>query len=170
MQNKTKRVIAATFLLVVGAFIFIVGFSQQNTDKQAEIDNWKRVRTSQASGSAEGHVTEVTRQSETVRSGKARRIVVTYCPEYTFLVSGKNYTARAVGDDCKGARADIPEDASATIAYDTSNPAIAFVKSDATDAYYKDSDGSVIFAAVLGGVLFVSGALALVVTLRGKKA
>jgi len=170
MQNKTKRIIAATLLMAVGAFIFIAGFSQQNTDKQAEINNWKRVSTSQSSGSAEGHVTKVVSRSETVRSGKARRVVMTYCAEYTFSVSGKDYTAQEVGDGCKRARAEVSEDATATIVYDTSNPAIAFVKSDATDAHYKDGDGSIIFAVVLGSLLIIGGGFALTTTLRGKKA
>ncbi|HMS93241.1 MAG TPA: DUF3592 domain-containing protein [Candidatus Saccharibacteria bacterium] len=145
-----KKLIAGIILIGLGIGMFALGFTPKNSEITAEIDSWKRV--SKEGIEAQGTLASTESVTRTEGTRRNRKIVTAYCNVYEFTADSKTYTAKAVGDDCKETRDEAQKTTTATIAYDQADPATAFVKSDATVAYYKDTDSrlaSVIFGTVL---------------------
>lgn len=156
-MNK-KKLIAGVFLLIVGVGLIILGFMPQNEDRQAAVNAWNELKeTPGVEGVVES--TQTTSRSEGTRYN--RHLETYYCPVYSFPVNDQKETVRAVGDDCKESRDDVVIGSTATIVYEDSNPDEAFVKSDATEAFYKDSNGGQWVAWVMGIFLALIGALGL---------
>lgn len=155
---KKKLVIFGLLFIVGGIGLAFIGFLPKNTDVQKDVDNWNRL--SGGTGTqVEGRAVSVQSQTQTEGVRGSRKIATVYCAVYEYAYTGGVATAKAVGDDCKDSKDQVVLGSNATILYDPNAPTTAFVKSDATAAFYKDRADSNIVAVVIGALLVVLGAV-----------
>lgn len=157
-MNK-KKLIIGIVAIVAGVIFAGLGFLPQNSERQAMIDSWKQVK--ETGIETEGTVVSI--ESDTVTEGarRSRHIDTVYCPVYQYTVGNDVYTVRAVGDDCKETRDEVVLGSTATVAYKEAERDTAFVKSDATEAFYANSDGAKWIALGIGLFLVLLGVLAI---------
>ncbi len=158
-MNK-KLLVAGLIFTVIGAGIAILGFMPQNTERQANVDNWNRLNGG-AGSETEAVIVNTSTQLLTEGARRNRTINTVYCAVYEYTVAGSTKTVTAVGDDCKETADEVVKGETGTVIYDEADPTIAFVKSDASDAFYKDTNGSQIVAVVLGLAMLIIGVLSL---------
>lgn len=149
-----KKLIAGVILIALGIGMFALGFTPKNSEISAEIDSWKQV--SKEGKEAQGTLSSAQSVTRTEGTRRNRKVVTVYCNAYQFTVDNKTYTAKAVGDDCKDTRDETQKITTAAIVYSQTDPATAFVKSDATAAHYKNTDGRWV-SVILGVVLVLIG-------------
>lgn len=159
-MNK-KVLFGGILFIIIGVTIAVFGFMPANSERKADTDNWNRLSAG-AGKEATGTVVDTEYDARTEGSRRSRTINAYYCPVYEFVVNGQTRQVTGLGDDCKEAESDVIMGSTAAIIYDQDKPETAFVKSDATAAFYKDGEGSQILAAGLGFALIIGGVIAMI--------
>lgn len=160
MKMNVKLMIISVLLVIGGASLIVLAFAPKSGERQEAVANW--VHLSGGEGKeVQGTVVNSELDARTEGARRSRSINNYYCPVYDYTVADTKYSVVAVGDDCKEKRDQVALGSTATILYDETDPAIAFVKSDATQAMYGEdtSSGSSVWLIVFGVVLVVFGAL-----------
>jgi len=154
-MNK-KKMTLGIILIIAGVVVAALGFLPANSERQSTADSWNRLSSGEGI-EAEGVI--VASQSDAVTEGtrRNRQINTVYCAVYEYTAGGAKHTVQAIGDDCKDTKDEVVLGETAAIVYDEANPSEAFVKSDATAAFYKDTGGSQWVTWVFGALILFAG-------------
>ena len=155
-MNK-KKLIAGIILIGVGTFFFAITLMPKNTEADKRAATWQHV--SKEGTEAEATLSTIVTQTHTEGSRRNRKVSTVYCGVYAFTTNDEKHTAQAVGDDCKPTHTEAQRVTKATIVYDTAKPSSAFIKSDASREYFKNTGDAKLVAYVIGGFLILFGAL-----------
>ena len=155
MMSKAKLIIG--IIAIIGGLVVAgLGFLPQNQAREDAAVSWARL-SSGAGKQVEGKVAAVESDAVTEGTRRSRHIETVYCPVYHYTVNDKEYEVQSVGDNCKENKDEVKVGSTAPIVYDPLQPEEAFVKTDATAAFYGDTGGSQWAGIAVGAVLVLLG-------------